>query len=414
MRPDYHSTRRILPTRNAHVGGEWPNVGLNVQSAIANGYRTTPINEYVIKLVGRCNLACDYCYVYTMADQSWRKRPAIMSREIVERTSRRIAEHALTHGLERVRVVLHGGEPLLAGPTLIDYVAAIVRRHLSADQELELSIQTNGVLLDERFMKVMHAHRIKVGLSMDGHAEQHDRNRKFVGGRGSHPMVAQAVELLNSPAHRELFGGLLCTIDLANDPTQVYAALLNYLPPMVDFLLPHATWSFPPPKGFDSKHRSSYGLWLCRVFDLWSSATYAETRVRLFEEIIRLLLGGRSKSDQVGLTPAAFLVVDTDGSLQQTDALKVAYDGAPETGLNVFENAIDDVLSHPAVVARQIGLAALADQCRQCSIVTVCGGGNYAHRYRSGSGFRHPSVYCPDLMTLIYHIARRIGTDLAF
>jgi uncharacterized protein len=44
--------------------------------------------------------------------------------------------------------------------------------------------------------------------------------------------------------------------------------------------------------------------------------------------------------------------------------------------------------------------------------MTTCGGGLYPHRYRSGSGFRHPSVYCADLMRLITHVRDRVGADL--
>lgn len=299
----------------------------------------------------------------------------------------------------------------MGGPALLDYFASAIRRHLTTDQDLEISIQTNGVLLDERFMRVMHTHQIKIGLSLDGTAEHHNTHRKFASGSGSHPMVLRAVKLLNSPAHRELFGGLLCTINLANDPEKVYEELLNWAPPMLDFLLPHGTWSSPPP-GLGNKESSPYGQWLSTIFDLWRSAIHGETRIRLFEEIVQLLLGGRSKSDQVGLSPAAFLVVDTDGSLQQIDALKAAYDGAPETGLNVYIHTIDDALNHPAVIARQLGFTALADECQRCNIVAVCGGGHYPHRYRSGSGFRNPSVYCSDLRTLIYHISRRLSADL--
>lgn len=29
--------------------------------------------EFVVKIHSRCNPACDYCYVYDMADQSWRE-----------------------------------------------------------------------------------------------------------------------------------------------------------------------------------------------------------------------------------------------------------------------------------------------------------------------------------------------------
>ena len=38
-----------------------------------------------------------------------------MSDEVMWRTAQRIAEHATLHGLHTVQVVLHGGEPLLAG-----------------------------------------------------------------------------------------------------------------------------------------------------------------------------------------------------------------------------------------------------------------------------------------------------------
>jgi uncharacterized protein len=43
----------------------------------------------------------------------------------------------------------------------------------------------------------------------------------------------------------------------------------------------------------------------------------------------------------------------------------------------------------------------------------VCGAGHYAHRYRPGTGFRNPSVYCADLRRLIGHVRDRMATDLA-
>ena len=72
-------------------------------------------NQVVLKVHSRCDLACDHCYVYESADQSWRGRPLVISRDVVSRSALRIAEHVKTHELGRVEVVLHGGEPLLAG-----------------------------------------------------------------------------------------------------------------------------------------------------------------------------------------------------------------------------------------------------------------------------------------------------------
>jgi uncharacterized protein len=80
--------------------------------------------------------------------------------------------------------------------------------------------------------------------------------------------------------------------------------------------------------------------------------------------------------------------------------------------MSVFTHELDDVLAHPGIRARQLGLAALGDTCRQCRLVRVCGGGHYAHRYRHGAGFSNPSVYCTGLSHLIDHIRERMQRDL--
>jgi uncharacterized protein len=66
----------------------------------------------------------------------------------------------------------------------------------------------------------------------------------------------------------------------------------------------------------------------------------------------------------------------------------------------------------PEIAARQLGVRALAAKCGACRVHQVCGGGLYAHRYRAGTGFANPSVYCPDLIRLIDHIRNRMQTDL--
>jgi uncharacterized protein len=105
--------------------------------------------------------------------------------------------------------------------------------------------------------------------------------------------------------------------------------------------------------------------------------------------------------------------VELDGAIEQVDALKIAYAGAGETGLDVRTDSFDAVLAHPGIAARQIGAAALSRTCTACSIHRVCGGGHYAHRYRPGDGFRNPTVYCADMQVLIGHIRRRLSDDLS-
>lgn len=368
-----------------------------------------PITEYVVKVASRCNLACDYCYVYTMADQSWRTRPTFPARETITATARRIGEHAEEHDLSEITVVLHGGEPLLAGVDELDRIATTVRQACPTGTTVDLRLQTNGVLLDESWLQVLRAHRIKVGVSIDGGQEQHDRHRLRRDGGGSYSDTARALRLLR--AHRDLYAGLLCVVDLENDPVAVYESLLEFAPPVVDFMLPLGNWVVPPPRRAPDDPRTPYADWLIAVFDRWYDAPRQETAIRLFQEIIHLLLGGQSRSDQIGLSPVAYVVIDTDGSYQQADMLKSTAAGQPETGLTVFDHPVDAVLAHPEVRARQAGIAALAEDCQRCALVRVCGGGNYTHRYGAG-GFRNPSVYCADLQRLIRHVSGRVRSDL--
>lgn len=399
----------VRPGDPSPASTEWPS-NLDVSTLLATGWRPTPVRQFVVKIHSRCNLACDYCYVYQMSDQTWRDQPRVMSTATAGRAARRIAEHALSHGLRRVEIILHGGEPLLVGPAHLADLAS--RFSTLGDTEVGLTLQTNGVLLDAEVLQVAHRHDIRIGISLDGTVTDHDRHRRFPGGHGSHHLVERALELLTETTNRRLFGGLLCTIDLHADPIDTYTELLRFSPPAIDFLLPHGNWTDRPPARPDDAHHTPYGNWLIAVFDRWYHDKGTSTEIRLFREIMQLLLGGRSAVETVGLSPVSLLVVETDGSLEQVDTLKSAYHGASGTGLSVWRHSIDAALLHPAVVARQIGAAALADRCQGCGIRAVCGGGYYPHRYRKGVGFRNPSVYCPDLMALIAHIRAAVETDL--
>src|SRR5436309_13703671 len=131
-------------------------------------WNPTPFRQYVIKIHSRCNLACDYCYIYSMQDQSWRSRPAVMSTATLKQTAFRIAESVRTHRLADISVVLHGGEPLLAGSDFIAFTAEMVRSALPPEASARLSMQTHGVLVTRELLDVLQAHDIRVGASLDG------------------------------------------------------------------------------------------------------------------------------------------------------------------------------------------------------------------------------------------------------
>jgi uncharacterized protein len=367
-----------------------------------------PLGQVVLKLHSRCDLACDHCYVYEAADQSWRGRPLVISDEVISRTAQRIAEHAASRGLDTVQVILHGGEPLLAGPARLRRVATELKDALRDVALLDLRIHTNGVLLDEEFCALFAEQGVKVGISIDGDRAANDRHRRYADGRSSYDKVIRAIGLLRTGRFRDLYAGLLCTIDVANDPVAVYESLIALNPPRVDFLLPHATWDHPPFRAENSS--AEYADWLITIYDRWL-ADGRPIQVRTFDSIMSSLKGGRSFTEALGLGPAGLVVVETDGSYEQVDSLKAAYDGAPETGLNVFDHPLEAVAQHPGILARQQGIVGLCQTCQKCPVVRTCGGGLYTHRYRASTGFANPSVFCADLLKLINHISSHLPKE---
>ncbi|WP_328297853.1 radical SAM/SPASM protein FxsB, inactivated metallohydrolase extension form [Streptomyces sp. NBC_00435] len=367
--------------------------------------------EIVLKVHSRCDLACDHCYVYEHADQSWRTRPKVISPEVISQTASRLAEHASAHALPSVTVILHGGEPLLAGTPRLRLVCEEFTRALDGIAALDLRIHTNGLQLGTRTLDLFAEYGVKVSVSLDGDRAANDRHRRFADGRTSHPLVLAAVDLLRTEPYHHLYQGLLCTVDVANDPVAVLDALVELEPPRVDFLLPHATWQTPPVRPDEAP--DTYARWLLRVFDHWERLG-RPVPVRLFDSLFSTLAGGPSLTEALGLAPTDLVVVETDGNLEQVDSLKSAFEGAAATGFNVFDHAFDQVAAHPGVRARQLGLAGVSDTCRRCPVVRSCGGGLYTHRYKAdpdapaGAGdFDNPSVYCTDLRELVDGVAGR-------
>ncbi|MCX4528036.1 FxsB family radical SAM/SPASM domain protein [Streptomyces sp. NBC_01551] len=397
-----------LPAHRRHA--PWPYAHLDVPALRAAGHRPYPIRQFVLKTRSRCNLACTYCYVYAMADHGWRDQPPAMTPDTVARAAHRIAEHAAAHELARVDLVLHGGEPLLTAPAGLAAPVEAVRdalRGRSPGTRVTATVQTNGTLLTRGRLAALAAAGIRVGVSLDGGLPVHNARRVDHAGQPGFGAAARGLRLL--ARHPASYAGVLCVVDLAQDPVETYESLLAFHPPSLGLLLPLANWSDPPPgRPGGGGSDTPYADWLLAVFERWWHDDTRRTRVRVFEEIIALLLGLPAATETLGLAPATTAVIETDGSIEQADSLKSAYEGAATTGLTLDRHTFDDLLDHPGLAARQLGREALAAGCRSCELVDVCGGGHYPHRFRSGEGFRRPSVYCADLQVLIRHIGRAL------
>src|SRR5688572_28428788 len=76
-----------------------------------------------------------------------------------------------------------------------------------------LSMQTNGLLLDDEWLDLLVELDVWFAISLDGPPDVNDRHRLTKRGAPTGRRVVQAVEMVQGHPARELFGGVLSVID---------------------------------------------------------------------------------------------------------------------------------------------------------------------------------------------------------
>ena len=103
--------------------------------------------------------------------------PRFLSAENKNAFAARLSEYVCEAKLQRCLVVLHGGEPLLAGVDSIVEFAALLRGAVGDAATVDVALQTNGLLLTERAIESFEAADISVSLSLDGPKKANDLHR---------------------------------------------------------------------------------------------------------------------------------------------------------------------------------------------------------------------------------------------
>lgn len=376
--------------------------------------RIIPFHTYLWKIVSRCNLNCSYCYVYNSVDDSWRSQPVVMSEKVARQTATRIREHLEAHGKKDAVIILHGGEPLLAGIRRIKELVSIIGDVFCAS-EIRVSIGTQSNLLPftETIGDYYLSQNMTIGVSIDGPPEINDLYRRDHKGRPSSEQLQAKLRLLTSPRYRRVFSGFLSVINLDANPIDVTDYLLSFNPPSIDFLLPLDNYDRRPKgKPIEASNETPYGDWLIRSFDHWWGKS-TRSRIRIFTSIISMICGSDTLVESLGLLPIDLIVIETNGRVEGVDSLKSAFNGATNLNFDIFRHSFDVVARHVAVQSRQRKANGLCKKCQTCQVVDVCGGGYLPHRYSSERGFDNPSVYCSDLEKLIRHIHATLTSNLS-
>lgn len=171
--------------------------------------------SFYLHLTDSCNFRCAYCYA----------RATGKGRHMSVKTACAIIDRILCEiPFNELFLEFHGGEPLLLKDKIRSIVEYGENRAALAGKVLHFSLQTNGSLLDADFARFAVAHRVKVGVSLDGPPDLHDRHRVDSAGRGTFDSVWQSVKNAESEGLR---CGFMAVIHEPQDYLRAYEFFLS-------------------------------------------------------------------------------------------------------------------------------------------------------------------------------------------
>jgi len=360
------------------------------------------LDTVLLKVASRCNINCTYCYVYNQGDTSWQNMPKHMSATTVENVIRQLSilyedqQHPFA-------IVLHGGEPLLLPRDLLEALLQGLADRLPAI--CSRSIQTNGTLIDNDLLALCLRTNTTLSVSIDGPADVHDTFRIAFNGLGTYARAATGIALIQKhPQADRIFTGALCVIDPHSDARRVYEFFKSLAVPSVDFLFKDGNYE-KLPLGKSSVDSTEYGRWLAAVWDCYINDP-DPPRIRILDDLGRLLLGGKSVKEGCGQTMYGIAVIDTDGSITKNDTLKSMYNGADrfEQTWSIASDRLSEIAASPEFAQYSHLQQPTSTICQECSLLSVCGGGMPLSRWHPETGLKNPSVYCADYKLVIGHI----------
>ena len=159
------------------------------------------VNVCYMILSEQCNLACKYCF---LGNNDSAKRGNFlredMSPEIANRAIDFFIRQIKASGLDvegnKPVLIFYGGEPMINFKVL-ELVAARINKLRKKEQcihNIEMSVVTNGLLLDQEKVRKLHDLGVAIAISVDGFSEKANSMRVDVAGQ---PVFLRILEKLN-------------------------------------------------------------------------------------------------------------------------------------------------------------------------------------------------------------------------
>lgn len=349
-----------------------------------------------------CNMACRYCF-YLPKHRLFSDTPVHrMSNDILERT----VQQLMQHGGPNVVFAWQGGEPTLMGVEFFERAVELQRRLGCSGQTVGNGLQTNGLLVDDRWCRFLHEARFLVGLSIDGPEPVHDHYRVRRGGQPTWEQVVSAARCMLKAGVE--VNALAVVNDIsARHPRETYAFLKDLGLRHMQFIPclerdPQAP-NIPAPF---SVSPTQFGKFLCEVFDCWINDFedgQPTTFIRWFDSVFATYVDVPPPECTLMAECGSYLVVEHNGDVFSCD-----FYVEPGWKLgNVLGDNLVDLLNSPQQARFGRRKAELARTCHECRWLTHCRGGCPKERLGVAPAVQ-PSHLCEAYQTFFQHADGRL------
>jgi uncharacterized protein len=340
--------------------------------------------SYLIKPASAdCNLFCDYCF--------YRKTAATYAETPVHRMSldtfRTLARKAYEYFPQAAGYAFQGGEPMLMGLEFYERALEIQEEFRRTGQTVSNTIQTNAILIDERWAKFFAENQFLVGVSLDGPKELHDLHRFTRSGASVHSLVMDACRRLE--AHGAEFNILtVVNNDTVRHPEEIYRFLVengfHYLQ-FISCLEADEAGVAP-----FSVEPETYGRFLCRLFDEWFRDGYPYVSIRLFDNLLQHRVGQIPECCMYREECGGYLVVEYNGDLYPCDFFVT---GEWLLG-NILRDDIGGIVESEKFREFTVLRQRPREECANCPELGFCHRGCVKSRYLPGMNYDALDYLC--------------------
>ncbi len=331
-----------------------------------------------------CNIACEYCF-YSCKTDMFGEGKHRMSDEVLDK----LVDSYVRLRFETSSFAWQGGEPTLMGLDFYKKVVELQQKYGAPGQVVTNALQTNGILLDEKWCRFLAEYKFLVGISCDGPKEYHDDNRRTFSGKGTFDKVMAGIESCRN--NKVEFNILVLVsarnVGAADEIFDFFKDLkIKYLQFVQCVEREPATGEIA---GF-SITAEQYGDFMCRIFDRWAEYGPEKISIRTFDSILSYIMMGQHSICTFRPRCNDYIVIEHNG-----DAFCCDFFVEDRWRLgNILQTPIEELSAGKKKRQFSKLKTGISNKCLVCRHLDVCRGGCLKDRIVTDGDYKAPSYFC--------------------